>query len=245
MTCLAAALLRILSEGHRTMNTMTTGVAAFLTILTALLTSAVAHEGHDHSHGSDEKLAVPNRNQPSGTVINEAPPFGTLPPGHSPNDGHDHSGHDHGQTNQPLPSQPSPIPNRVDPRTNQNPYYPSPTQSNPNFNRDIGRYDQSPVPNFTPRQDDFQSWQSSPQMNIPGHNQFDLRDDGCRSGYGCSSRVSCPLATGRQYESAPIQYFGYSNSPYAEQHMHAYEPVGNADDGCAAYGSFHSCPLGH
>ncbi len=218
------------------MQTMTNGTAAFLTMLAAISTTTFAHEGHDHSHGTDQTVSPPERNQPPGDLTNEAPPFGTLPPGHSPNDGHDH-----GNTSNQLPPQPT----RVNPRSDSNPFYPSPNRFVPNPGNGVGRFDRTPTPEFTPHQPDNWGRPTSPYTGGPSEFGRDLPYDESRIGHGCSSGSFCPHAVGSSHQPVPFQYSGYFNPPPGSEPLHSngnWSPAYNDCDKCRNY---QSCPLNH
>ena len=222
------------------MQTLTTGTGAFLTMLAAISTTTFAHDGHNHSHGGDQRITLPETNQQPGEVTNEAPPFGTLPPGHTPNDGHDH-----GNTNNQLPQQPTRVPSRVNPRTDSNPFYSSPNRFLPNTGDGIGRFDRAPTPEFAPRQQDNWGRPNAPYSGVPSPFGRGLPYNESGIGHGCLSGSCCPLSGGSSQQSIPFQYSGYEDSPLAIQRWNADQCQPPANYDCDRCRNYHSCPLNH
>lgn len=209
-----------------------------LSIFAAASTTAFTHEGHSRNDRST------NQRQPSAGVMNEAPPFQTLPPGHSPDDGHDHSGHDHGPTIEQQPPQPTNVPGRVTPDPNINPFYGLPNRFRPNVDDGFGRYDRAPNREYVPNRQNILSGPDTRYQFIPDRHGYTGQYNGCPSGAGCASSSGsiCPLGADRRHPPAPVQYLGRSDRSFDARQWHNQQQFGAGQAPCTGD---HSCPFGH
>ena len=227
------------------MLTTTIKAGLSLSLIAVATTTAFTQEGNNHEQGAP---VLPRTAQ--GT-INQAPPFQTLPPGHSPDDGHDHtghdnggrdhSGHDHGRTN---PTH-LPVPARTreqatPPGRTLGPFYDAPNRFDPTTNRP-GQFHRGGGNQVLPPQLNL----SYPETGYPD-SRFDCRyQGGCSSPYGCSSAsgVNCPLAGQLPDPPPPVQRYDFSDPAFSpHQWQQPVQPVGVWD---SINDHTHACPYGH